>query len=362
MRDKSRIEVAVLFGGRSGEHDVSCASAASVVSNLDRSRYAVRPIRITTGGEWVAGPTDLPAGVYGVADLVQLTPAAGAPAWQSLSDAAPALGGADVVLPALHGPYGEDGTVQGLLEMLDVPYVGNGVLASAAAMDKDVTKRLLAAAGLPVAASVLLGPGEDSLPAAERERLGLPVFVKPVRAGSSLGVSRVDDWAQLDAAIATARESDSKVLVEEAVVGREVDIAVLEHPDGRLEAGPPLEIRVGGGQAFFDYEAKYQDSSTRFDIPARLDERIAATVQRMALTAFETLGCEGLIRVDFFLRGGTVPVLNEVNTFPGFTAHSQYPQIWEAAGLSYPALLDVLVSTALAHAGRPSAALLAGAS
>ncbi|AXI77761.1 D-alanine--D-alanine ligase family protein [Peterkaempfera bronchialis] len=355
------MEVAVVFGGRSGEHDVSCASAAGVVTHLDRERYAVRPVRITAAGEWVVGPRALPAGTYGVADLVRLTPAADVPAWQSLTEAAPALGTADMVLPALHGPYGEDGTVQGLLEVLGVPYVGNGVAASAVAMDKDVTKRLLAASGLPVAASALLCGPDCALPPDEQQRLGLPAFVKPARAGSSLGVSRVERWEELDAAVALARESDSKVLVEEAVLGREVDIAVLEHPDGRLEAGPPLEIRVGGGQRFFDYEAKYQDAATRFEIPARLDEGITAELQRLAMGVFETLGCAGLIRVDFFLRGGTEPVVNEVNTFPGFTAASQYPQIFEVAGLSYGDLLDVLIATALVRAGRRPAPLAAGA-
>ncbi|MFJ1705880.1 D-alanine--D-alanine ligase family protein [Kitasatospora sp. NPDC088346] len=353
-----RTDVVVLFGGRSGEHDVSCASAAGILTHLDRGRYRVRPVRITTGGEWVFGPADLPAASYDVADLARLTPARGRTPWDSLSAAGRLLGTADLVFPALHGPYGEDGTVQGLLELLGVPYVGSGVLASAAGMDKDVTKRLLGSVGLPVAASALLcGPGCDDLPEGERRRLGLPVFVKPARAGSSLGVTRVDSWDGLAAAVATARESDRKVLVEEAVLGREVDVAVVEHPDGTLHAGPPLEIRLGGGRAFFDHDAKYHDGSTRFEIPARLPDGLGARLQEMALEVFEALGCSGLLRVDFLLRDGVRPVVNEVNTFPGFTAASQFPRIWAAAGLDYADLLDLLIDTALARAaGRPSRA------
>ncbi|GAB2748148.1 D-alanine--D-alanine ligase family protein [Kitasatospora kifunensis] len=346
--DDHRIRVVVLFGGRSGEHDVSCASAAGIITHLDRARYAVWPVRITTAGEWVPGPEDLPTGLYGPDDLKRLLPGRSTPGWVGLADALPILATADVVVPALHGPYGEDGTLQGLLETLGVPYVGNGVFASAAGMDKDITKRLLASAGLPVAASVLLHGPAGQLPAPEREWLGLPAFVKPARAGSSLGVTRVERWAELDAALAGARTFDSKVLVEEAVLGREVDVAVLEHPDGRLEVGPALEIRVGGGQPFFDYAAKYQDQETRFEIPARLPEPVSERLREMAVEVFEALGCSGLLRIDFLLRDGTDPVVNEVNTFPGFTAASQYPRIWAEAGLPYAELLDVLIATALA--------------
>ncbi|MEU9126854.1 D-alanine--D-alanine ligase family protein [Kitasatospora sp. NPDC048540] len=348
-----RSDVVVLFGGRSGEHAVSCGSAAGILTHLDRARYRVRPVRITTDGEWIPGPADLPAASYDAAALARLTPARGTSAWESLLAAGPVLGAADLVFPALHGPYGEDGTVQGLLELLGVPYVGNRVTASAVGMDKDVTKRLLASAGLPVAASALLcAPGCDGLPEGERERLGLPVFVKPARAGSSLGVTRVDTWDALAEAVAVARRSDSKVLVEEAVLGREVDVAVVEHPDGTLQAGPPLEIRVGGGRVFFDHDAKYLDRATRFEVPARLPEELGARLQEMALEVFEALDCSGLLRVDFLLRDGRQPVVNEVNTFPGFTAASQYPRIWAAAGLPYRELLDLLIATALARAGR----------
>ncbi|MEV6681697.1 alanine racemase [Streptomyces erythrochromogenes] len=345
-----RLRVAVLFGGPVGEHEVSCASAAGIVSHLDRARYAVQPIRITAGGSWIPGPEDLPTGSYLPHELADLTPPDAVSTWDGIQQVMPVLAAADVVLPALHGPFGEDGTVQALLETVGVPYVGNGVAASAIGMDKDATKRILSGGGLPVADWALLRTKDSALPASERERLGLPVFVKPARAGSSIGVTRVEDWDGLGAALAEAHAWDGKVLVEEAVHGREVDVAVLEHPDGRLEAGPPLEIEVCGGQPFFDYRAKYEDEATRFTIPARLDPAIAAELRRLAVEVFETLGCSGLIRVDFFLRDGIDPVVNEVNTFPGFTAASQYPQIWAAAGLPYPRLLDTLIETALTGA------------
>lgn len=345
-----RQRVAVLFGGPGGEYDVSCGSAAAILSHLDRDRYAVQPVRITPDGAWVPGPQDLPSGAYLAEDLTALTPADPVGARGSVRRVMPVLADADVVLPVLHGPFGEDGTVQALLETIGVPYAGNGVAASAIGMDKDTTKRILAGSGLPVAAWALLRDEGDELSAAERQRLGLPVFVKPARAGSSIGVTRVEDWTVLEAALAEARVWDGKVLVEEAVHGREIDIAVLEHPDGRVEAGPPLEIEVGGGQPFFDYRAKYEDEATRFTIPARLDPAAAAQLQRLAVEVFETLGCSGLVRVDFFLRDGTEPVINEVNTFPGFSAASQYPRIWAASGLPYARLLDVIIRTALVPA------------
>lgn len=329
------IDIAVVYGGRSGEHEVSCASAASVLAHLDRERYAVTEMKITTDGDWLVG--GVPVGLAG---------------------ALRALAAVDVVFVALHGPYGEDGTIQSMLGFLGVPYVGNPVLASAAGMDKEFTKKLLAAEGLRVADGVVLRPGHDDLPLADKLWLGLPVFVKPARSGSSIGVTRVTDWGQLPAALAAARTHDGKVLVERGIVGREVDVAVLEHPDGRVVAGPPLEIRVADG--FFDYSAKY-DHGAVFDIPARLDPPVTALVQETAVRVFHALGCRGLLRVDFFLpEAGGAPVVNEVNTFPGFTAQSQYPQIWQAAGLGYPALLDTLIEGALRRAAAGRARVPAG--
>ncbi|HEV7978021.1 D-alanine--D-alanine ligase family protein [Amycolatopsis sp.] len=336
---ENKIRVAVLFGGRSGEHDVSCHSAESVLEHLDRERYDVVPIRITLEGRWIVEGAE---------------PAPENPA-RSIAAAVAHLRDVDVVMPVLHGKYGEDGIVQSLLEMIGVPYVGNGVLTSAVGMDKEFTKKLLAAEGLAVADSVVLRGKQDTLTTEEVARLGLPMFVKPVRAGSSLGVSKVERLGELTAAIEQARAIDTKVLVEEAVLGREIDIAVLEHPDGRLEVGPPLEIQVRGAQAFFDYEAKYADNATIFDIPAHLDDGMLARLRDHALRAFTALDCEGLLRVDFLLRDGVEPVINEVNTFPGFTAASQYPQMWRAAGLEFPRLLDILLTTALSRAGKEAA-------
>ncbi|MEH1168236.1 D-alanine--D-alanine ligase family protein [Micromonospora sp. CPCC 205539] len=320
--------LAVLYGGQSGEHEVSRRSAASILTGLDRERYQVTEVLIGSDGGWHVDGRPL-----------------------SLPSALRVLRTQDVVFPALHGPYGEDGTVQSLLEWLGVPYVGNGVFASAAGMDKGVTKRLLAAEGLRVSPGVTLRPGED-LSADDRQRLGLPVFVKPARAGSSLGVTKVTDWAQLPAALALAREADPKVLVEQGARGREIDVAVLQHPDGRVQAGPPLEINVTGA-GFFDYDAKY-DGGAVFQIPALLDDATTEVFQDRAIRAFNALDCRGLLRVDFFLpaEGSAEPIVNEVNTFPGFTAASQYPQIWRQAGLEFGTLLDILIAGALADEGR----------
>ncbi|MFK3980158.1 D-alanine--D-alanine ligase family protein [Micromonospora sp. NPDC050397] len=313
--------LAVLFGGRSGEHEVSRRSAESILAHLDREAYDVTEVLIGRDGGWTVNGTAT-----------------------TFSAALDVLSRQDVVFPALHGPYGEDGTVQSMLEWLDVAYVGNGVFASAAGMDKAITKRLLTAEGLRVADGVSLRLDEE-LSEADREWLGLPVFVKPSRAGSSLGVSKVEDWSQLPAALALARESDSRVLVERGIKGREIDVAVLEHLDGRIEAGPPLEINVSSA-AFFDYEAKYEGGAV-FDIPAKLDPETTRILQDRAVQAFRALDCRGLLRVDFFLPDGeTEPILNEVNTFPGFTAKSQYPQIWQRAGLEFPALLEILIEGA----------------
>jgi D-alanine-D-alanine ligase len=341
----TRTRVAVVFGGRSGEHEVSVHSAESVLANLNRDRYEVIPVRITPTGIWRVGSDGdelLDALEPGDGDQVAL--------WRSMAGAVALLRTVDVVFPVLHGAYGEDGTIQSLLEIAGIPYVGNGVIASAVGMDKEFTKKILAADGLPVARSVVVRSSD--IPMAEVLGLGLPVFVKPARSGSSIGVSKVDDWGQLPAAVAKAAEVDSKVLIEEAVLGREVDLGVLEYPDGRLEAGPPLEIRVAGGHTFFDYDAKYEDTATVFDIPAHLPADLTAELQDYAVRVFESLGCAGLLRIDFFLRDGVHPVINEVNTFPGFTAASQYPRMWQAAGLDFPALLDVLIATARAKAVR----------
>jgi len=351
--------VAVLFGGRSTEHDVSCRSAASVVQYLDRGRYEVVPVRITVEGEWIVGVDRATSAVDETA-LREMTPEPDG--WrptivESLFRALEALRHVDVVMPILHGPYGEDGTVQSVLELAGIPYVGSGVLASAASMDKEFTKKILAAEGIAVADGVVLRDDADEVSAADREELGLPVFVKPARGGSSIGVSRVDDWAALPGAVEAARLCDTKVLVEAGVPGREIDIGVLELPDGRLVASPPLEIRVAADHGFFDYDAKYREGLTEFVIPADLDAPTMELLAAEAVRVFRTLGCAGLLRVDFFVEPGKSLTVNEVNTMPGFTAMSQYPRMWQAAGTAYPELLDVLIETALAGARRPAPAL-----
>ncbi|HET9139562.1 D-alanine--D-alanine ligase family protein [Actinophytocola sp.] len=349
-----KIRLAVLFGGRSAEHEVSCGSAASILLGLDRDRYDIRPVRIGRDGVWttVATMPDLPT----VAEILRwqhngFTGAGDATPAGSFLAVAPELTRCDVVFPALHGRHGEDGTVQAMLAGLGIPYVGNGVAASALCMDKEHTKTVAAGAGLAVADGVVLRPGQREVSAADRERLGLPVFVKPAREGSSIGVSKVEDWAELPAALDRARASDDKVLVEAAVPGREIDIGVLELPSGDLAVSPPMEILPTAAHTFFDYQAKYTDSGTVFDVPARLGPATTRAIGRDALRLFGELGCSGLLRADFFLRPDGTRILNEVNTFPGFTSVSQYPRMWQAAGLDYRDLLDVLVDTALTQGG-----------
>jgi D-alanine-D-alanine ligase len=258
-----------------------------------------------------------------------------------------ALGDVDVVFPVLHGAYGEDGTIQGLLEMAGIPYVGAGVFASAAAMDKEFTKKLAAVEGIPVGPYAVLRAGQ-SLGEEDKRRLGLPVFVKPSRAGSSFGISRVGDWAELDAAVAKAREIDPKVLVEAAVVGREVECGVLEGEyGGGPEASLCAEIRVVSGHDFYDFEAKYLDDSCEYDIPAGLPAEVTDRVREYACRTFTALDCAGLARVDFFVTPELEVYLNEINTMPGFTPTSMFPRMWAASGLEYPKLVSRLLRTAL---------------
>ncbi|MHC1560457.1 D-alanine--D-alanine ligase family protein [Actinomycetospora sp. C-140] len=370
---EDRPRVVVLFGGRSSEHKISCLSAGSVLAHLDPARYDVLSVGITPAGAWVLGPTDPAALRLHGRELPEVTdgrPVAlpADPTRRELIalDDGSSLGRVDVVVPVLHGPGGEDGTVQGLLEMAGVPYVGAGVCASAASMDKDVTKRLLRDAGLAVGDVVVLHRDRGELTADEQARLGLPVFVKPARAGSSVGITRVADWAELPAAVATARAEDPKVLVEAAIVGREIECGVLERPDGRVEASVPAEIRVVGGDAgWYDFDTKYLDDACELDVPAKLDDDVAEAVRAAAVAVFRAMDVEGLARVDFFLtadgreteRSGARPgwklLVNELNTMPGFTATSLYPRMWATAGVDYPALLTTLVETALARGVGP---------
>ncbi|GLZ00490.1 D-alanine--D-alanine ligase family protein [Actinoplanes sp. NBRC 103695] len=355
----TEIVVGVVFGGQNTEYDVSCRSAVSVLDNLDRGRFRAVPVRIGQDGAWhVATVAEFPAELD-ADQLVALTSNDVSTRAASMAAAIEALGSVDVVFPVLHGALGEDGTVAGLLDLLGVPYVGAGVLAGATGMDKEITKALLKAEGIAVADGLVLRDPEDTVTDVERKRLGLPVFVKPASGGSSVGVTRVTDWADLDQAVATAFAGDTKVLVEPAVPGREIDIAVLEHPDGRVEAGPPLEILMDAHRHhFFSATAKYRDGSTKFGIPAPVDADTGWYLADAAVRAFRALGCAGLIRVDFFVHAGangvTEVVLNEVNTMPGLTSVSQFPAAWRAAGVPYTELLGILIDTALARRTAPT--------
>ncbi|MEC3973754.1 D-alanine--D-alanine ligase family protein [Amycolatopsis sp. H20-H5] len=356
-----KIRVAVVFGGRSSEHTISCVSAGSVLANLDPERFEVVPIGITPEGGWVLGSGDpaqlsiqgrsLPSVESGQALVLAGDPTSGGVVSLRKGQEAEVLSAVDVVFPVLHGAFGEDGTIQGLLELAGIPYVGPGVFASAAAMDKGYAKKLLAADGLPVGTYVELHRGQSTLDAGARERLGLPVFVKPSRAGSSIGISKVSDWSELDAAIELARRTDPKVLVEAAVVGREVECGVLEFPDGRVEASLPAEVRVlaEGADAWYDFETKYLGEDAELDIPAKLEDELTERVRAAAVAAFRALDCQGLARVDFFVGEDGELTINEVNTMPGFTTKSAYPKMWEVTGVDYPALLSTLIDTAIAR-------------
>ncbi len=359
--------VAVVFGGRSGEHAISCVTAGSVLATIDRSRYDVVPIGIATDGRWVLESADtdrlrienadrlphvdgdraaisLSRDVHGT-DLVVSEPA----------QPPRTLGEVDVVFPLLHGPWGEDGTIQGMFEMAGVRYVGAGVLASAVSMDKAFMKVVLAAAGLPVMPSVTITERawrtDPEGCRARIEALGFPLFAKPARAGSSLGISKIHDASEVAAAIVEAQQHDPKVLVEVAAVGaREIECGVLQAFDGPPETSVPAEIRIGGDHEFYDFAAKYlPEEHTELDVPADLDTESTARMQDLAARAFEAVDCEGLARVDFFVMPDGELVINEINTMPGFTPTSMFPRMWAATGLDYPALVDRLIRLALAR-------------
>ncbi|MFF0455482.1 D-alanine--D-alanine ligase family protein [Nocardia africana] len=363
----NRIRVAVVFGGRSNEHAVSCVSAGMVLTNLDPERYEAVPIGITREGAWVLSGADaralaireraLPTVDSAGTVLTLAADPSRSGALVALDGAEAVLGVVDVVFPVLHGPWGEDGTLQGLLELAGVPYVGPGVLASATGMDKEFTKKLLAAEGLPVGRQVVLRPGTDTVSEADRDRLGLPVFVKPARGGSSIGITKVEEWIDLDSAIAAARLHDPKVIVEAAIVGREVECGVLEFPDGRVEASVIAEIRMpdddgsasetaSGAPQFYDFDTKYLDDVCEFDIPAKLDDDVSQQIRELSVRAFRALDCQGLARVDFFVTESG-PVINEINTLPGFTSISMYPRMWDATGIDNRTLITTLIETAL---------------
>ncbi|MSO94436.1 MAG: D-alanine--D-alanine ligase [Thermoleophilia bacterium] len=325
----ARLRVAVLAGGRSSEHDISLASARSVVEALDPARYETKTIEIGRDGVWALSPTPGPAGLPAAAHESLPIPTSAAPR---------ALGGVDIVLPILHGPFGEDGTVQGLLELADIPYVGAGVTASALCMDKDLFKAVLRDRGIPVAASVTLRTGD-----AVENPFGYPVFVKPARLGSSVGISKARTATELDEAVELARRHDDKVLVEEFQPGVEVEVGVL----GNREPVASVVGEIVAHADWYDFEAKYAEGGMDLIVPARLPDETTAEVRRLAVEAFIATDCEGMARVDFFVRPDGQVIVNELNTIPGFTATSVYARLFAESGISYPALLDRLVEFAL---------------
>ena len=354
----SRRRIAVLFGGRSAEHDVSLLSASNVVKAIDASKYEIVPIGINRAGKWFLLALDsdgrLPKSIPDRGVEVSLVPGGkGRLVAISEDGAASEIPPVDILFPVLHGLFGEDGSVQGLAEVAGLPFVGCGVLGSAVAMDKDIAKRLLREAGLPVARSMTVRADENPTFETASKALGSPVFVKPARQGSSVGVSKAGDADAFRTALADALLHDSKVLVEEFVEGREIEFGVLENPDGGLFVSVPGEISPAASHGFYTYEAKYIDAhGAALRVPADVSVATMRQLQDMALRAFKALGCEGMARVDFFLRADGSALLNEVNTIPGFTNISMYPKVLGASGVPYHKLVDRLIDHALERARR----------
>jgi D-alanine-D-alanine ligase len=357
-----KIRVGVVFGGRSAEHEVSLQSAKNVLEALDRTRYEPVLIGIDRDGRWhldeqtrllfeQARPL---ANLSASGDREVALVARGEQSPLVDLAAGRELGRLDVVFPVLHGPYGEDGSVQGLCRLANLPCVGAGILGSAVGMDKDVMKRLLREAGIPVARFLVLGRGASADFSAATAALGSPVFVKPANLGSSVGISRAGTAAEYAQAVAAAFTYDTKVVVEECVAGREIECAVLgnDSPD----ASVPGEIVTGGGHAFYDYDAKYIDEhGAQLIIPASLDTATVEKVRALAVRAFTVLCCDGMARVDMFLRSNGDVLVNEINTIPGFTKISMYPKLWEATGISYQQLVDRLITLAVERHAREQA-------
>lgn len=322
--------IGIIFGGANNEHEVSCNSARSVASHLDSLRFVPVLIGIDRVGGWHR--------LESVDALADATDGA----------RFPDLDQVDIVFPALHGRFGEDGTVQGLLELAHIPYVGCGVLSSALAMDKLLAQRLLELAGIQTipTSAVTTTTVADAVSLADA--LGYPVFVKPNRSGSSVGASRVESAESLAAAVALALEHDSTALIQTTIVGDEVALGVLQQLDGTLAVGAPLRVVTENPTAFFDYTAKYTEGGgATLEVPAQIPDAATERLRELAMLAFRTLDCEGLARVDFFLGSDGIITINEVNTLPGLTAFSQYPRMWQAVGVSYTELLSRLIDRAL---------------
>lgn len=369
---EQRINVAVVFGGQSTEHEVSCLTAAGVLGAIDESRYAVHGIGIDKSGVWHRYQPDeirelrvedgtLPAVDPDHREALLVRSAAGvrlaSVAGQELSDEVPI----DVAFPVMHGAYSEDGTVQGHFEMLGLRYVGCGVTSSAVGMDKQFMRVCFEQAGVPVGPWLAIGAHEwpsqsERLLARIRDELVFPVYVKPARGGSSVGITRVAEPAELAGAVEAARVYDPKVIVEQGIVGgREVECAVLAAVAGEPHASVPGEIAMHANDGFYDYRAKYlPEGQVELRVPAPMDAASETRIRELAVRCFTALDCEGLARVDMFLLPDGQVFVNEINTMPGFTAHSMYPSLWKASGIEYPELIDRLISAALA---RPASVL-----
>jgi D-alanine-D-alanine ligase len=352
----SRIHLVVLYGGQSAEHDVSCVTAAHVLAAVDPAKYRVTPIGISTSGDWALGEAAQAALAAGPGALPSRLETTG-PSVSVTEVIAPAAGSADahdeitVVLPLLHGPMGEDGTVQGMLELADAAYVGSGVLGSALAMDKAMAKQVLAANGIPQATYRVLRETEitPGLPARLAAELGLPCFVKPSNMGSSVGVTKAHDVEELRDAIEYALTYDEWVVVEEAISGREIEVAVL----GGTEPAASVPGEIVPGDEFYSYEDKYVTDGAQLLVPAPLSAADAEQVRALATAVFGMLRCDGLARIDFFFEeGGRGFLCNEANTMPGFTPISMFPKLWQASGVPYPELIDRLVDLAIERKGR----------
>jgi len=349
-----KLRVGLLFGGRSVEHEVSIASATSILQALDPARYDIKLIGIAPDGRWHLGPPTLPAETArsGTEVLLPAAPMGGALLPSGSAGKLAQAEALDVIFPIVHGRGGEDGSLQGLLELAGIPYVGSGVLGSSIQMDKDIAKQLLRAAGLPVVpwlcfrGAELEPSGIDAAARAAEQELGLPVFVKPANSGSSVGIARAATLPELRDAIADAARYDTKVLIERGLDAREIEVAVLgnHHP----EASVPGEIRTT--HDYYDYEAKYVDEATELLIPADLEEATSERLRQLACHAFRVLEGRGLARVDFFVERATGEIsLNELNSLPGFTEASMFPRLWQATGVEYPELLDRLIELAIEH-------------
>ena len=346
-------KVAILCGGRSNEHQISCVSATGVLGAIDRSQFQPIVIGITESGRWLLLNEKEPF-KKGSSGLPQV-PDTGEELTIDVHGFRRNDGRAleiDLVFPLLHGPYGEDGTVQGLLELADIAYVGSGVLASAVAMDKTFAKPIYADFGLKVAEGFTVHQRDwkanKDLEIAKISALGFPLFIKPARSGSSRGTSKVKSASQIVAAVEEAHRHDPRAMVEVAIIGREIECAVLEI-DGRATPSILGEIRVHEPHEFYDFEAKYLDKSTSFDVPAQIPDAVAQQIADAAVTAFVALGCEGLARVDFFLTPDNQVIINELNTMPGFTSVSVFPMLWQASGKSYSEVISQLCLSALSR-------------